>query len=300
MPQAVRFARTGGTDVLDVVDVEEPHPGDGKVRVRVRSAGLNPFDSKVRRGDFPLPLPRGQGAEFAGVIDEVGSGVEGWTIGDEVLGWIGSGAQSEYVVVPGTSVAAKPPGLGWALAGGLGLAANTAFNATAAVMPTERDTVLVTGAAGGVGLLAAQFALRSGASVVGTSSREHHALLESLGIVPVSYGPGEVDRLREAAPHGFTAAVDTVGIAGVDLALALGVEPHRIDSIASGAEAEARGILTIGGGRRSAAQLAAFAEDAAAGRLVLPVRASFPLAEVRAAYDLLDVGHGSGKIVLLI
>lgn len=300
MSQAIRLSRTGGTEVLEVVDVEEPHAREGTVRVAVRAAGLNPFDSKIRRGVVPMKLPRGQGSEFAGVVDEVGVGVVGFAIGDEVLGWIGSGAQADYVVVAATSVAPKPRSLDWALAGGLGLVANTAWNATAAVRPTAADTVLVTGAAGGVGLLAAQFAVRSGAAVVGTASRQHHGLLVSLGVVPVAYGPGEEARLREAAPEGYTVAVDTVGDAGVDLAIALGVDPSRIDSVAAGPEAAARGILTAGGGDKTAAQLAGFAEDAAAGRLVLPVRATFPLSEVRAAYDLLDGGHGSGKIVLTL
>jgi enoyl reductase len=319
MSRAVIITRTGGTEVLDVVEVEEPHAGPGMVRVAVRTAGLNPFDSKVRRGDFPLPLPRRQGAEFAGVVDEVGPaaaevgrGVDeqssdgvtpraaSFAVGDEVLGWIGSGAQSDFVVVAATSLAPKPQGLDWAVAGGLGLVANTAWNAVEAVGIASGDTVLVTGAAGGVGLMAAQFALQKGAAVVGTASRPHHGLLESLGVVPIAYGPGEADRARTAAPGGFTAAVDTVGAVGVDLARALGVPADRIDSVAMGADAESRGIRTAGGGRKSASQLSRFAEDAAAGRLTLPVRATFPLAEVRAAYDLLDTGHGAGKIVLTL
>ncbi|MEO7349738.1 MAG: alcohol dehydrogenase catalytic domain-containing protein, partial [Terrimesophilobacter sp.] len=157
MSKAVSYAQYGGPEVLEVVDVDEPHAAEGQVRVAVHAAGLNPFDYKVRRGGY-IPnhtLPSLQGAEFAGIIDQVGDGVTEWTVGDEVLGWINRGAQAEFAVVPQKNVAPKPRNLQWAVAGGLGLVANTAKRATDALSLGPDDIVLVTAAAGGVGFLSA-------------------------------------------------------------------------------------------------------------------------------------------------
>jgi NADPH:quinone reductase-like Zn-dependent oxidoreductase len=296
MARAVRFTRYGGPEVLEVAEVEEPHAGPGQVRVAVRAAALNPFDSKVREGAIPnLVPPRGQGSEFAGLVDEIGDGVTGPAVGDEVLGW-GSGCQAEFVVARAGNVAAKPSGLDWETASAIGLVGNTARRATDAVSITADDTVLVTGASGGVGLLSAQFARRAGARVIGTAREAHHEFLANLGIVPVAYGPGLDDRLREAAPEGISVVLDSVGAEMVELALALGVPARRINSVADGMERY--GISTVGGGGKNAADLAELAELVDRGELVLPVRAVYPLAEVAAAYEELESGHGLGKIVL--
>ena len=157
MSRIVQYTRYGGPEVLDIVEVDEPHASAGKVRVTVRAAGLNYFDAKARRSPSVLPnrtLPSGQGAEFAGVIDEVGEGVTTATLGDEVLGWSNFSAQADFVVVPAGQVTTKPPGLDWVTAGGLGLVGNTAERSTRAVAPQPGETVLVSAAAGGVGLFA--------------------------------------------------------------------------------------------------------------------------------------------------
>jgi enoyl reductase len=301
MSRAVSFSSYGTPEVLEVIDVPEVHPGEGQVRVAVRSAGLNPFDVKVRHGVLPkLMLPSGQGSEFAGVIDEVGADAGEWQVGDEVLGWIGRGAQAEHVVVSASSIARKPAALDWTIAGGIGLVGNTAKRATASLSLGGRDTVLVTGAAGGVGLLSAQLARRAGATVVGTASERNHEFLRGLGIVPVSYGPGMLHRLREAAPAGFTAALDNVGGESIEAALALGIPPQRINTIADHAAAEKYGLGSVGGGGKTAEELAELATLVASGELVLPVRASYPLDEVRTAYEDLETGHGLGKIVLTL
>src|SRR6185312_9600782 len=277
----VSFSSYGTPELLEVIDVPEVHPGEGQVRVAVRSAGLNPFDVKVRHGVLPkLILPSGQGSEFAGVIDEVGADAGEWQVGDEVLGWIGRGAQAEHVVVSASSIARK--------------------RATASLSLGGRDTVLVTGAAGGVGLLSAQLAKRAGATVVGTASERNHEFLRGLGITPVAYGPGMSDRLREAAPQGFTAALDNVGGESIEAALALGIPPQRINTIADHAAAEKYGLGSVGGGGKTAEELAELATLVASGELVLPVRASYPLDEVRTAYEDLETGHGLGKIVLTL
>jgi enoyl reductase len=302
MSRAVGYSEYGGPDVLEVIEVPEPHAGEGEVRVAVRAAGLNPFDYKVRRGGY-IPshtLPSLQGAEFAGVIDEVGTGVTDWTIGDEVLGWVGRGAQAEYVVVPQAQVAAKPAGLDWAVAGGIGLVANTAKRAVDSLDLGPDDTVLVTAAAGGVGVLAAQFAKAAGATVVGTASEANHEFLRGLGVIPVAYGEGELERLRDAVPAGYTAALDNIGGEAIRTALALGIPPERVNTIADHTAVEELGVQGVGGGRKTAEELAGFARQAAAGELVVPIRSTYHLTDVVAAFQDLETGHGLGKVVLLV
>jgi len=312
LSKAVSFAEYGGPEVLDAIEVTEPHAGAGEVRVAVRAAGVNPFDSKMRnRKLFPShTLPARQGTEFSGVVDELGDGVAEWKLGDEVLGWIGSGAQAEYVVVPQAQLAAKPAALDWGVAGGIGLVANTARRIVDALAITSDDTVLVTGAAGGVGMMASQMALAAGAIVVGTASEKNHTFLRSIGVVPVAYdrrdapvsagSSSEVDRLRAAAPGGYTVAIDTTGGAALDRAMTLGISPARINTLSDDAPVDELGIQKVGGGKKNSAELAAFAQQAADGKLVLPIRGSYPIDDVVAAYRDLDSGHGLGKIVLLI
>lgn len=302
MSKAVSYSQYGAPEVLEVVDVEEPHAGEGTVRVAVRAAGLNPFDSKVRRGGY-IPnhtLPSLQGAEFAGVIDEVGDGVIEWAVGDEVLGWINRGAQAEHVVVPQKNIARKPAELDWAIAGGLGLVANTAQRATDTLSLRPDDTVLVTAAAGGVGLLSAQFAKATGATVVGTASKTNHDYLRTLGIVPVAYGDGELDRLRAAAPNGYTATLDHIGGDAILTALELGIPSNRINTIADYDAAEKFGLSTVGGGKKTSEELAEFARMVVDGELITPLRSTYEMSDVVAAYRDLETGHGLGKVVLLV
>ena len=302
MSLAVRYAEFGDPDVLRVVEVDEPHAAAGQVRVAVRAAGLNPYDYKVRSGAYGTthPLPSGQGAEFAGVVDEVGAGVDDVAVGDEVLGYTSCAAQAEFVVVKAQNTAPKPAGLDWAVAGGIGLVGNTAKRETDALDLTAADTVLVTGGAGGVGLLATQFARASGATVVATASEPHHAFLRSVGAVPVAYGDGEADRLRAAAPGGFTAALDHIGRPGVLLALELGVPAGRINSVVDYAAADEFGITNVGGGRKSRAELEWLADQVVSGSVLFPVLASYPLARVADAYRRFERRSGLGKIVLTV
>src|SRR5690606_16960671 len=260
------------------------------------------FDYKVRRGGY-IPghtLPAGQGAEFAGVIDEVGNGVTGLSVGDEVLGWAGTGAQASHVVVPATNVTAKPADLDWASAAAIGLVSNTAKRAVESLGLGAGDTVLVTAAAGGVGIPTVQFALATGATEVGTASESNHGFLSELGAIPVTYGEGEVERLRAAAPQGYTAVLDNKGGDALLTALELGVAPARVNTIADRATAEKHGFQTVGGGGKTADELAEFARQVAAGELVIPVRKTYPVAEVADAYRDLETGHGLGKLVLTV
>lgn len=301
MSKVVSYAQYGTPEVLEVIDLVEPHAGEGAVRVAVRSAGLNPFDYKVRRGGY-IPnhtLPSLQGAEFAGVIDEVGDGVTDWAVGDEVLGWINRGGQAEHVVVPQKNVARKPSGLDWAVAGGLGLVANTARRTAESLSLRPDDTVLVTAAAGGVGLLTSQFAHATGATVVGTASERNHEFLRTLGVIPVTYGDGELERLRAVAPNGYTAALDHIGGDAILTALELGIPAGRINTIADSVASEKYGLSSVGGGKKTAEELAEFARMATEGELVLPVRSTYRLSDVVEAYRDLETGHGLGKVVLL-
>ena len=309
MSRIVQYSRYGGPEVLEIVGVDEPHAGPGEVRVSVRAAGLNPFDSKVRQSPAMLPnrvLPSGQGAEFAGVIDEVGAGTATSTapapvaVGDEVLGWCNSSAQADFVIVPADQVTVKPSTLSWAAAGGLGLVGNTAERSTRAVALTPGETVLVSAAAGGVGLFAAQLALADGAIVIGTASEANHDYLRGLGVIPVAYGPGLIDRLRTAAPNGIDAVIDNAGQETVEIAIELGVDPKRINSIVYFDGVAKYGISTIGGGGKKSEDLARLARLVADGSVALPIAGTYPLAEVRAAYQQLDSRHFLGKIVLTL
>jgi NADPH:quinone reductase-like Zn-dependent oxidoreductase len=299
MSLAVRYSQFGPPDVLQVVDVDEPHAGPGQVRVAVRSAGLNAYDYKVRRGGYVAdhPLPSGQGAEFAGVVDEVGDDVTDLSPGDEVLGYTSFAAQAEFVVVRAANVAPKPAGLDWTVAGGIGLVGNTARRSVDSLSLTPDDTVVVTAAAGGVGLLATQFALATGATVIGTASEGNHDFLRSLGAVPVAYGDGELARLHAAAPAGFTAMLDNAGAESVRTGIALGIDPSRINSIV---DYDTPGIGNVGGGRKSRAELAELAHQAETGELVFPILATFPLASVADAYRRFEQRRGLGKVVLTI
>lgn len=303
MSRAVSYSSHGGPEVLEVIDVVEPHPEAGQVRIAVRAAGLNAFDFKARSSSAMMPkstLPRGQGFEFAGVVDEIGADVSDLAVGDEVLGFTDFAAQADYVVVASNRVAPKPAALDWATAGGIGLVGNTAMRSLDAVALTPGETVLVSAAAGGVGLIASQLALRAGATVIATASPANHDFLRGLGVIPVVYGPGLASRLRDVAPQGIDAVLDNAGEETVLAALELGVSPTRINTIVY-FEGEAKyGISTIGGGAKTAEQLSRLADLVASGALVLPIAATYPLAEVRAAYEQLEGRHVLGKIVLLV
>jgi NADPH:quinone reductase-like Zn-dependent oxidoreductase len=193
--RAVRFESYGGTDVLDVVDVETPEVGEGTVLLKVKACSINPFDSKVREGLMegmvPVTFPSAQGSDVAGVIEAVGDGVDGWAVGDEVLGATAvRGSQAEYALGDPGRLVRKPQALGWETAGAINVVGATAWAMVAAVDVAGADTVLVSGASGGVGSLACQLAVKRGAKVIGVASAPNHEWLQSLGVTPVPYGEG--------------------------------------------------------------------------------------------------------------
>jgi NADPH:quinone reductase-like Zn-dependent oxidoreductase len=304
MSNAVRFSRYGGAEVLDVVEVDDRSPGHGEVRVRVVTAGINPGENAIRSGamhaQFPATFPSGQGSDFAGVVAEVGERVDGISVGDEVIGfsdWRNS--QAESVTLPADHVIPKPHGVSWDEAGALFVAGTTARACVDAVRIRRGDTVVVAGAAGGVGILVTQLALIGGAAVVATASKDNHAYLESLGAYPVEYGKGLADRIRKIVPDGVDAFIDTHGDGNVETAVKLGVDRDRINTIIDFAARSKFGVKGDGMATVAAREtMLDLARLLANGELVVPIQATFPLAQVRAAYERLSKGHGLGKIVL--
>ncbi|MGW4531820.1 NADP-dependent oxidoreductase [Nocardia sp. NPDC004340] len=305
MAKAVRYNEFGGIDVLRVEEVERPIPGDRQVLVRVKAAGINISEAVIRAGAvadiFPSTFPSGQGSDFAGVIEEVGSGVTGFAPGDEVIGFSDQrSSQAELVVVEADHLTPKPENVPWETAGGLYVAGVTAWGVVQSVQIQKDETVVVSGAAGGVGSLVVQLARRSGATVIGLASESNHEWLRGHGVVPVAYGDGVADRIKAVAPHGVDAFLDTHGNGYVDLALALGVAPDRIDTIADYQAAAKYGVKTDGGAEAGpgAEILGELAGLIAEGSLEVPIANVYPLDQVREAYTELERRHTHGKIVL--
>jgi NADPH:quinone reductase-like Zn-dependent oxidoreductase len=302
--KAVRFDAYGGVDGLNVVDVPLPVPGPGQVLVQVRAAGINPGEAKIRDGflheRWPATFPSGQGSDLAGVVAALGTGSVGLAVGENVIGYTDNRAsQAEYVLVEATHLAPKPDAVPWEVAGGLCVAGATAYAAVRAVAPGGGDTIVVAGAAGGVGSIAVQLARLAGATVIGLASQANHRWLAGHGVIPVAYGDGVADRIRHAAPtvDGF---IDTQGSDYVQLALELGVSPARIDTIANFDAVAEYGVKAEGNAAgASAGTLAQLAGLIAGDQLEVPIAATFPLENVRDAYRLLAGGHVRGKIVLI-
>jgi NADPH:quinone reductase-like Zn-dependent oxidoreductase len=302
--KAVRFDHYGAADVLTVVEVEDRSPGAGEVRVRVVTAGINPGEIAIREGAlhdrWPAKFPSGQGSDFAGVVVEVGDRVDALSVGDEVIGYSDErGAQAESVTIAADHIIPKPHGVSWDVAGSLYIVGTTAKASVDAVRVRRGDTVVVAGAAGGVGIVATQLAVLAGAAVVATASKENHAFLTSIGAIPVEYGKGLVDRIRAIVPDGVDAFIDTHGAGNVEVGVALGVDRDRINTIADFAGRKKYGVR--GEGMATVAPRETLIELArliAAGELQLPIAATYPLDQVRAAYERLAKRHGLGKIVL--
>jgi len=295
---AVVYETFGGPEVLRVVEREVGHPAPEQVRVRLRAAGLNPVDYKIRRGTsshaFSLPITAGR--EFAGVIDAVGEAVEEFSIGDRVFGSIPQGAFSELILVCADVIARVPDAVPFTVAGGLALAGQTAWEALNSQQLHAGDSILVSAAAGGVGGLLCQLAVSRGIEVFGTASEGNHEWLRSIGVQPVLYGEGLLERLRALQPEPATAVFDLHGPDTIRVALEWGVPAHRINTNAT--DPRPFGIRAVGRGAVNAVMLSALAGLVAHGTLVVPIAAEYPLADARAAFERLETGHVRGKVVL--
>jgi NADPH:quinone reductase len=306
MAKAVRFDDYGGVEVLEVRDVPRPEPGPDQVLVAVRAAGINIGEAKIRAGlvreIFPATFPSGEGSDLAGVVEELGPGVTGVAVGDEVIGYTDNRAShAEYVLVEAANLTAKPARVPWEVAGALFVAGATGVATVRAVAPAAGEAVVIAGAGGGVGVFAVQLAVRTGARVIALASERHHAWLRERGAVPVAYGDGVSARIAAAAKETPVAAlIDLVGAGYVELALALDIAADRIDTIVDFPSIEKYGISGDGGAAAAgAATLAELAEAIAAGDIVVPIQRTYPLDDVRAAFTELEAGHVAGKIVLI-
>jgi NADPH:quinone reductase-like Zn-dependent oxidoreductase len=303
MSRAVQFDSYGGVDVLEVRDVPRPVPGAGEALIEVKAAGINISEAAIRAGAvrdiFPATFPSGQGSDLAGVVTELGSGVNGFGVGDEVIGF--SNRRSEYVTVPATQLTPKPAAVPWEVAGSLFVAGATAYGAVRAVRLAPGETVAIAGAAGGVGSIAVQLAQRAGATVLGIAGPSNDAWLTDHGAVPVNYGDGLPARLRAAAPSGrIDALLDFFGDGYVAMAVEeLTIPRERVDTIADFAAVERFGVLSAGGAdAATAAVLAELADLVARGQLDVPIAGVFALDDVRNAYRELEKRHTRGKLVL--
>ncbi|MDA0159875.1 NADP-dependent oxidoreductase [Solirubrobacter ginsenosidimutans] len=306
MSRAVQFDEYGGVEVLQVRDVARPEPGADQVLVAVRAAGINPSEAAIRTGRvraiFPATFPSGQGSDLAGVVEEVGPGVTGVAVGDEVIGFTDNRAsQAEYVLVETANLTAKPAEIPWEVAGALFVAGSTGVATVRAVAPTAGEAVVIAGAGGGVGVFAVQLAVRTGARVIALADERHHAWLRERGALPVAYGDGVGERISAAAQEAPVAAfIDLVGRGYVEFALKLGIAKDRIDTIVDFPAIEKYGVKGEGGAAAaSAATLAELAEAIAAGEVVVPIQSTYPLDDVQAAFAELEAGHVAGKIVLI-
>src|SRR6266478_5935617 len=306
MTKAVQFDSYGGIDVLEVRDVPRPVPGAGEVMVEVRAAGINISEAVIRSGAldglFPATFPSGQGSDLAGVVAELGSGVSGFAVGDEVMGFSNRrSSHAEYVIVPADQLTPKPAAVPWEVAGSLYGAGVTAYAAVRAVNLAAGDTVVIAGAAGGVGSIAVQLARRAGAMVLGIAGSSNDAWLTGHGAVPVNYGDNLSARLLSAAKSGhIDALLDFFGGGYVAMAIEdLRLPPEKVDTIADFNAVKRFGVQSKGGAdAATAAVVAELADLVARGELEVPIAGVFALDDVRDAYRELELRHTRGKLVL--
>lgn len=299
MTHAVRFSEFGGPEVLEVVEVPTPEPGEGEVLVEVFAAGLNPVESAMRRGEhperWPVQLPATQGRDLAGVVIATGPGTSRFSRGDEVMGFVDHGAQATHVVVPEANLMPRPSALSWEVAGSLYTAGTIAWTAVEGLQLGPSDAVVITAAAGGVGCLAAQFARMRGATVVGTSAEMRFDFLRQFGVIPTAYGRGLADRVRSLTQQPITAFLDFLG-GQTEEARALDVPPSRVLTVLDWDAVDEHGAVRLSAGDIVA--LGRVAALAAARRIRLPIADVFPLDSVGDAYRALDKREAPGKIVL--
>lgn len=298
--KAARFDRFGGPEVLEIVDLPDPHPGPGEIRIAVRAAGVNPSDWKKRRGLMDPELPQTLGHEAAGIVDELGEGVEDVAVGNRVFGLSAEGAaQAELAVL--SFYAPIPPSLDFPEAAALPAAIETATRALDQLGVASGGTLLINGASGSVGSAAVQLAVARGARVIGTGGPANHEYLRSLGAEPVAYGEGLAERVRALAPGGVDLALDVAGSGVLPELIALAGGAEHVVTVADFAGAREHGVrFSRGDAGRAVHVLGEIGALIEAGRFSLPVARTFPLAGIAEAHRAGEEGRMRGKLVLLV
>ncbi|MEO3976588.1 NADP-dependent oxidoreductase [Streptomyces sp. CAU 1734] len=302
--KAAALTEFGGPEVLTLTEVPDPEAGPGQVRVRVRAAGVQHFDTGIRTGWAPpsvdLTFPVVPGNEFAGVVDQIGDGVTDFAPGAEVLGFTTTRSYAQYVVVPADQIVNKPAAMSWEVAGGFSANGQGAHLCLSQMGVNPGDTVLINAAAGALGTFSVQLARAWGATtVIGTASERNHEYLRSIGAVPVTYGEGLVERVRALAPGGVDAAMDNAGPDALRASVELVKDINRVRTMVSDEAAEELGVPALGPSR-SAGRLAELVGLYEQGLIKIHIRNSYPLAEAAEAHRDLEQGHGRGKIVLVV
>lgn len=300
--RAAAIREFGPADVLRVHELPRPIVGADEVLVRVVSAGVQLTDTSIRSGWTPpgatIVFPQVLGNEFAGIIEAVGSSVTEHSVGDAVLGFKTLNCYAEYVVAPQSQIVTKPARMTWPVAGTLSASGQTAHTAIEALSPSPGETVLVHGAAGGVGTMFTQLAVLAGATVIGTASPVNHDYLRELGAIPVAYGPGQLDRIRQVADR-VDVAFDAAGHENLRTAVELVADRSRIATIVDMSLAADVGCRMLRS-QRSADRLRELTRLVAAGDLQVPIRRTYPLEAAADAHRDVESGHGRGKVVLSI
>lgn len=299
MMKAVVFDHFGPPEVLRVVEMARPVPGRGQLLIRTNAVGVQPFDTAVRRGEMPVPVrfPQQLGNEFSGVVERAGADTAAWSPGDAVLGWAPLSSLAEYVVADEDAVVRKPADMPWEVAGCLGASGQTALTALRELRVADGDTLLVHAAAGGAGTVAVQLARHRRARVIGTASERNHTYLAGLGAIPVTYGPGLVERVRAIAPQGVDAVLDGIGGQALYDSLDLARSRDRIGTLVDHSVAASLGVRGIRA-QRSLEQLSELVRLHEQGVVRITVRARFPMEDVVGAHREVERGHGIGKVVV--
>ncbi|MFJ9758353.1 NADP-dependent oxidoreductase [Streptomyces sp. NPDC101149] len=298
--RAAQFSRFGGPEVLEIVDLPDPHPGAGEIRIRVRAAGVNASDWKRRQGLMDQELPQSLGYEAAGIVDEIGHDVSGIKVGDRVFGASPYGAaQAELAVL--SYWAPIPNTLDYVRSAAIPAAAETAARSLDQLGVTAGSTVLINGASGSVGSAAVQLAVERGARVIGTGSPGTHDALRALGAEPVAYGEGMPERVRAVTPSGVDFALDIAGSGVLPELVTLAGAPERVITVADFRGAQQTGVrFSRGDSGRATYALAQAAHMAETGRFSIQVGQTFPLSEVAHAHRVGEAGTVRGKLVLLV
>lgn len=298
--QALQFSSYGGPEQLRWGRAPEPHPGKGQIRIAVRAASVNPIDWKklsgATSGGEPLQGTGYLGHDAAGVVDAIGPEVAGVAVGDEVFGR-GVNMQAEYAVLD--AWATKPASVDWAVAAAAGVAGETAERGLRLLHVTAGTKLFVDGGAGGVGAVTVQVARARGATVIASASPANHDYLREVGAIPVTYGEGVADRVREAAGGKVDAVFDVAGKTPIEELIGLVAEPTQVLSISNFTASDA-GARVTGGGQDSR-PWQAFAEVAQlleTNQLTIAVQA-FPFERAAEAYEISLAGHVRGKLVLV-